>query len=321
LHALKEGQPQYLGDNQLESDAKQIIQNATAAEVHALALIEHLSLQLESVDAIDSTAELASQIHSISQSSILPQLNSTPSKSRPASSLSMASKITNQYYSLSAAFSGAETAVVKSPLLQAFAKERDVLKKALEIEVQARHNIQEQALAASRATQLAESRICSIRAKAAAKHGLLQQALTASDRRVQSLQRELETLQQSSANYGVAAFLIASEATNSSTSPRITLPSDSPSKVQRADFKTVDLFKAVEKFSDSPLRTLKECGLKIYMSRKDLSLLSNYNQPLFQSLTKCRALSPPAQHPGSIVSTPAHVSSSGSRPKTQGHQD
>ena len=322
LHALQKAQPQFAIDKQLESDANQVIRNANAAELHALAQIEQFSQQLESVDAIDSTAELASRIRSISQSSILPQLNSTssPSKSRPVSSLSMATKITNQYYSLSAAFSSAES-VLKSPLLQAFAKERDVLKKALEIEVQARHSIQEQALAASRATQLAESRICSIRAKAAAKQGLLQQALTASDRKMQALQRELEMLQQSSVNHGVGAFLIASETASSSTSPRITLPSDSPSKVQRVDFKTVDLYKAIEKFSDSPLRTLKECGLKLYMSRKDLLLLSNYNQPLFQSLTRCRALSPTIQHTGSIVSTPGNASSAGSRPKTQSLQD
>jgi hypothetical protein len=262
---------------------------------------------------------LASQIRSISQASLLPQLGNSPSKTRPASSLSQATKITNQYYSISSVFSGADSGV-KSPLLQAFAKERDVLKKALEIEVHARHKIQEQALAASRATQLAESRVCSVRAKAAAKEGLLQQALTASDRKLQALQRELEMLQHSSSNHGVGPFLIATEASNSSaSSPRITLPSDSPSKAQRIDFKSVDLYKAAERSSDTALRTLKECGLKLYMSRKDLLLLSNYNQPLFQVLTKLRSTSPSHQHPGSSVSTPGHATSpSSGRPRTQG---
>jgi len=299
----------------LEAEAADVIHIASSSEQLAIAQIEQLSHQLESVGIIDSTAEVASQLHSISQSSRLPLLSASPPKSRPASSASMATKITNQYYALSAVYSGADS-MVKSPLLQAFAKERDVLKKALEIEVQARHKIQEQVLVASRAAQLAESRLCSVRAKAAAKEGLLQQSLNACDRKLQILQRDFEILQQSSSNHGIAQFLIASEASSSSTaSPRISLPSDSPSKANRSEFKSVDLLKAVERSSDSALRTLKELGLKMYMSRKDLLLLSNYNQPLFQSLTKVRGSSPPHQHPGSATGTPANP---GSRPKTQG---
>jgi hypothetical protein len=319
LHALHTCHPQFVVDEKLESEATQIIRDAKNSEQQALSEIEQLSRQLESVDVLDSTAELAYQIRSISQSTLLPQLSNSPAKSRPVSSLSMATKITNQYYSLSSAFSGTDSAV-KSPLLQSFAKERDVLKKALEIEVQARHKVQEQALAASRATQLAESRVCSVRAKAAAKEGLLQQALTASERKVQALQREMEMIiQHSSSNHGVAPFLIASEVSNpSAPSPRISLPTDASSKAPRIDFKSVDLFKAADRSSDSALKTLKECGLKLYMSRKDLQLLSNYNQPLFQLLIKMRSASPSHQQPGSTVSTPGHTVSPSSRPRTQG---
>jgi hypothetical protein len=319
LRLLQESQPQSVLGQDIELEATRVIRNASSSETQALTLIEQLSQQLDAIDVVDSTAELASQIHSISQSSLLPTLNSTTSKSRPTSSLSMATKITNQYYSLSSMFSGADS-VVKSPLLQAFAKERDVLKKALEIEVQARHKLQDQAVAATRAMQLAESRICSVRAKAATKEGLMQQALSASDRKVQSLQRELEMLQQSSGNHTVAPFLIASEATNSSlSSPRLSFPCESSPKTQRLDYRSVDLYRAVERSSDSALKTLKECGLKIFMSRKDLLLLSNYHQPLFQLLTKMRGLSPLHQLGGSPASTAA--AATGSRPKSQGIHD